>query len=105
MQMSTRSPIAARWSELGEQAVIPDRETATVVNDLHSQLNRTRVAGIVRPQNVDDLRAIVRRAGADAVPLSIAGGRHAMGGQQFGDGAVLLDTRDLDRVLALDPAL
>ena len=28
---------------------IPDRETATVVNDIHSQLNRTRVAAIVKP--------------------------------------------------------
>jgi FAD/FMN-containing dehydrogenase len=34
--------------------------------------------------------------------VSIAGGRHAMGGQQFGEGTVLIDTRDLDRVLAFD---
>ena len=36
--------------------------------------------------------------------MSIAGGRHAMGGQQFGEGTVLIDTRGLGRVLAFDPA-
>jgi FAD/FMN-containing dehydrogenase len=34
--------------------------------------------------------------------VAIAGGRHAMGGQQFGDAAMLIDTRDLNRVLAFD---
>ena len=34
--------------------------------------------------------------------MSIAGGRHAMGGQQFGEASVLVDTRGLDRVLAFD---
>ena len=34
--------------------------------------------------------------------MSIAGGRHAMGGQQFGEASVLVDTRALDRVLAFD---
>ena len=34
--------------------------------------------------------------------MSIAGGRHAMGGQQFGESALLVDTRALDRVLDFD---
>src|SRR5262249_52810323 len=34
--------------------------------------------------------------------MAIAGGRHAMGGQQFGDANVLVDTRTLDRVIAFD---
>jgi FAD/FMN-containing dehydrogenase len=32
----------------------------------------------------------------------VAGGRHAMGGQQFGEAGVLIDTRALNRVLAFD---
>src|SRR5687767_14181025 len=35
-------------------------------------------------------------------PVSIAGGRHAMGGQQFCSGGVVLDTRPLSRVLSID---
>ena len=34
--------------------------------------------------------------------MSIAGGRHAMGGQQFGEGTILVDTCALDRVVAFD---
>jgi FAD/FMN-containing dehydrogenase len=48
------------------------------------------------------VRAAVRRAKAEGTPLAIAGGRHAMGGQQFCDGGLLVDTRPLARVLDLD---
>jgi FAD/FMN-containing dehydrogenase len=34
--------------------------------------------------------------------LSVAGGRHAMGGQQFGADTVRVDIRELNRVLRLD---
>jgi FAD/FMN-containing dehydrogenase len=34
--------------------------------------------------------------------LTLAGGRHAMGGQQFGTDTVLVDIRELNRVLRLD---
>src|SRR6185312_6410913 len=34
--------------------------------------------------------------------ICIAGGRHAMGGQQFAENGLLLDTRRFDRVIALD---
>src|SRR5262249_17242918 len=35
-------------------------------------------------------------------PICIAGGRHAMGGQQFATGAVLIDMRPMNRIIALD---
>jgi FAD/FMN-containing dehydrogenase len=76
--------------------------TTTLVNDIHSQLNQTRVESIVAPRDVAEAAAAVRRAGAEGKSLSIAGGRHAMGGQQFGEASVLIDTRALDRVLAFD---
>ena len=49
-----------------------------------------------------ELAATVARARRDGKSVSIAGGRHAMGGQQFGEASVLIDTRALDRVLAFD---
>ena len=76
--------------------------TSTVVNDIHSQLNATRVDAIVTPRTVSELAAAVACARSEGKSVSIAGGRHAMGGQQFGEASVLVDTRALDRVLAFD---
>ena len=76
--------------------------TACQVNDVHSALNRTDVHGIVQIESVSALQHVVRSAAASGLKVSIAGGRHAMGGQQFGTGAVLLDTTRLSRVLDLD---
>jgi FAD/FMN-containing dehydrogenase len=74
-----------------------------LVNDVHSKLNPTRVHSVVRPASVDDLAAAVRAARAEGRAVSVAGGRHAMGGQQFGTGTVLVDTTGMRRVLDLDP--
>ena len=38
-----------------------------------------------------ELQEAVRGAAARGLSVSVAGGRHAMGGQQFGAGTVLLD--------------
>jgi FAD/FMN-containing dehydrogenase len=72
------------------------------VDDVHARLNRTRVHSVVRPTSVAQVRRAIVQAGRDGRALSIAGGRHAMGGQQFGADTVLLDMRDMRRVLALD---
>jgi FAD/FMN-containing dehydrogenase len=72
------------------------------VNDTHSALNRTTVSRIVEPRSVDDVIGIVREVRARGAALAIAGGRHAMGGQQFLSGAMLLDTRRLNRVRGFD---
>ena len=72
------------------------------LNDIHSQLNETAMRRIVKPRTAEEVQqaiAVVRDEGAS---LSIAGGRHAMGGQQFLDGGVLLDAGRLDRILELD---
>lgn len=73
-----------------------------VVNDIHSQLNGTRVDRILTPRRVSEVQAAVREARTLRKPLSIAGGRHAMGGQQFGAGAILLDMRRMSQVLDLN---
>ncbi len=72
------------------------------VNDVHSQLNPTIVNRIVQVESVGGLQQAVRSAAAEGLRISIAGGRHAMGGQQFGSGTVLLDVTPLDRVLEFD---
>lgn len=78
-----------------------DSEDLTEVADVHSALNRARVR-IIRPGSAEDVAGCVQRAVADGRPVSIAGGRHAMGGQQFLDGHDLLDLRGLDRILGFD---
>ncbi len=75
---------------------------ATTVNDLHSRLNPTRVARIVPADSIDTLRTAVRAARREGRAVCVAGGRHAMGGQQFATDGVLLDTRSLSRVLSFD---
>ena len=91
--LAVRSPYAS---------MIPERDTATVVNDVHSQLNATRVSSIVKPQTVDEVRRAIGDACARGQSISAAGGRHAMGGQQFGEASVLVDMRGLNRVLSFD---
>ncbi len=72
------------------------------VNDIHSRLNRTRLDEILRPDTVQALREAVLRARRRGTAVSVAGGRHAMGGQQFATGSLHVDTRGLDRVLRFD---
>jgi len=84
--------------------VVAQDAAGTLVNDIHSQLNPTRVARIVPIDSVKALQDAVRRAAADRSGICIAGGRHAMGGQQFAADATLLDMRPCSRVLRLDAA-
>jgi FAD/FMN-containing dehydrogenase len=72
------------------------------VNDLHSGLNETTVSEVVAARSRTDLLAALERARASGRHLAVCGGRHAMGGQQFGAGAVLVDTRAFNRVHAFD---
>jgi FAD/FMN-containing dehydrogenase len=72
------------------------------VNDIHSELNETVVEEVVAVDSLDSIQAAVRAAAESGAAVAIAGGRHAMGGQQFCAGGRLLDTRGLDRVLDFD---
>ena len=75
---------------------------ARIVNDTHSHLNQTIVERTIEVETVAALQHIVRSAAAARLRISIAGGRHAMGGQQFGTGTILLDMSRLCRVVDLD---
>jgi FAD/FMN-containing dehydrogenase len=74
------------------------------LNDIHSQLNRTRVLRIEKPSSAEALADAVRRAARERRAVSVSGGRHAMGGQQFGTDTVHLDTSGLNAILELDAA-
>ena len=77
--------------------LLPETESI-FVNDIHSQLNSTRVQKILKPRSLEDVQNIVRTARKDRKVLSVAGGRHAMGGQQFGTDALLIDIRFVSNV-------
>ena len=72
------------------------------LNDIHSQLNETAMQRVVKPRTVGEIQQAISAAREEDASISIAGGRHAMGGQQFLDGGVLLDAGGLNRILELD---
>ena len=97
--------LAAAWP----QAAWPQAKKAAkpapgtiLVNDVHSQLNSTRVFRIATPTSVEAVSGLLASARKERRPVCIAGGRHAMGGQQFCADAVMLDIRKMNRVLAFD---
>ena len=79
-----------------------NESTSCVVNDIHSLLNESVVSRIETPGTPDQLRRVVASVAESGESLSVMGGRHAMGGQQFLSGSVLLDTGGLNRIVALD---
>ena len=82
--------------------ILAEPEREIWVNDVHSQLNRTRVRELLTPRTRDELAQIVRSASQKALPVSVSGCRHSMGGQQFATDSICIDTRSLDRVISFD---
>ncbi len=93
-------PAVAAWPSAGVQAQTGD--SRAWVNDVHSQLNRTQVSRVDHPRSIAALQTAVRDAKAAGKAISIAAGRHAMGGQQFGANTILLDMTGMNRVLDFD---
>jgi len=84
-------------------SLLASQATAGVwVNDIHSQANKTLVDEIIQPSSIDDIRTAISKAKSEGKAVSISGGRHAMGGQQFGTGTILLDMSKMNRVLSFD---
>jgi FAD/FMN-containing dehydrogenase len=73
-----------------------------VVNDVHSRLNATTVARIHQPADLTELCKLVQELRDRGESAAVCGARHAMGGQQFLGGGVLIDMRAMNRVLGLD---
>lgn len=86
------------------KAVLPPRLAAnTIVNDVHSVLNPTRVGSVATPCDAAGVAAELSGAARSGRRVAVCGGRHAMGGQQFASGALLLDTSALVGVHDFDP--
>src|SRR4029434_6015959 len=82
--------------------ILAEPEREIWVNDVHSQLNHTRVRELLTPRSREQLAEIVRSASRKALPISVSGCRHSMGGQQFATDSICVDTRSLDRVISFD---
>src|SRR5437773_5192187 len=82
--------------------ILTAREREIWVNDVHSQLNRTRVRELLQPRTRDELAEIVHSASRKGLPISVSGCRHSMGGQQFATDSICIDTRSLGRVISFD---
>jgi len=73
-----------------------------LLNDIHARLNPTEVHEVVTPTTEGEVVQAVRRAADQGLAISLCGGRHAMGGQQFGAGNLQLDLSRLDGVGPVD---
>lgn len=94
--------LPARFSSAALAYHANSDDGAPLVNDIHSQLNPTRVSRVVRPTSIGDLHSTVISTASQGESISVAGGRHSMGGQQFGTDSILLDMRSLNRVIEFD---
>ena len=76
--------------------------SGVVVNDVHSQLNRTIVERVSCVKSMKEIQESFKRAAKSGDRISLCGGRHAGGGQQFGENTTLLDTLGMNRILRFD---
>lgn len=91
-----------RYSVSQIPKIVESKSQPEVVNDTHSRLNPTVVGRRVAPQNNLQLLAELKRAKTNGEKICMAGGRHAMGGQQFLQGGTLLDMSGMNRAIRFD---
>ncbi|HJQ10852.1 MAG TPA: FAD-dependent oxidoreductase, partial [Gemmatimonadaceae bacterium] len=100
LQVAAKAGVAAAVSAC--RTTSPAASGGVVVNDVHSHLNPTRVRDVVQPDSVQGIQKVIRDARVEGRGVSVAGGRHAMGGQQFGTDTTLIDMNGMTRVLEFD---
>src|SRR5260221_11075175 len=92
--------LGAAWPALAwGQAKKPE---GTSVNGVQGQLSGTLVYRIVQPDTLEGVQAALKLAQSEERALCVSGGRHSMGSQAFAAEGILVDTRKLASVLALD---
>ena len=84
------------------KSLAPPVTQDTVLNDIHSRLNPTKVAELYQPRATEELVQALRRAASLATSVSISGGRHAMGGQQFAQDSLHLSMKQMNRICSFD---
>jgi FAD/FMN-containing dehydrogenase len=77
-------------------------KVAPALNDIHSRLNLCVPGLYRRPRSLRELFETLSQARRRGLSVSVAGGRHAMGGQQFLTGGCVIDMRAFNRILNLD---
>ena len=108
--MLTRRELLKTSAQLGIAAAFPlvgrtargEDPAGIEVNDVQSQTNATRVREIKTPASIDEFQSALAVARREDRAVSLSAGRHAMGGQQFGAGTILLDTDRFNRVVNFD---
>jgi FAD/FMN-containing dehydrogenase len=80
----------------------PRRHPLGELTDIHARLHASRPALYRRAASVADLVSTLTHARRRGLAVAVAGGRHAMGGQQFLSGGCVLDMRGLNRIHAFD---
>src|SRR5438270_12753668 len=75
------------------------RRKQILVNDVQSRLNPTYVNTVVSAESLSQLQRSIQQAADRGESISMCGGKHAMGAQQFLSNGTLLDTRNMARVL------
>jgi FAD/FMN-containing dehydrogenase len=81
-----------------ELAQIP----GVLVNDVQTEMNPTRVARVIPVRSAADAKRAIQLSKSTGKAISIAGGRHAAGGQQFGTNNLLIDTQEWNQILHFD---
>lgn len=81
----------------------PQPSERVLVNDAHAGMNATWVREVKKPNSLVQLQQCIADAVAKNIPVSISGGRHALGTQQFATDSILIDTTSLNKVIGLDP--
>jgi FAD/FMN-containing dehydrogenase len=108
--MLTRRDLLLKTAQLGAVIALPSctntRQAGdshgVLVNDAQSHLNPTRVQRIVQPKSLDNIQHALHNAQRQGRFISVAGGRHSMGGQQFGRDTILIDMKKFNRVVRFD---
>ncbi len=88
---------------MNETHVLAPNSDERLVNDVHGKLHPTLVHRVVRPDSVEAIVAAIGDARLEGRAISVAGGRHSMGGQQFGTGTNLIDMSAMNRIITFDP--
>lgn len=94
--------LALLSSQLSPQLPLWAQPQSVLVNDMHSQLNPTRVSQVQVVTTASQLCAAVKKAARQKKCLAICGARHAGGGQQFATDALLIDISQMNKILSFD---
>ena len=95
--------MADRRFELGNAAVLrPGDEGYDAARQTFNGTIDRRPAAIVTCRSTDDVVAAVRAARSASLPVAVRGGGHGVAGHAMGDGALVVDLREM-RSVTVDP--